>query len=342
MCYMIHTTFTAPNTGFTNQIFTIITGIILAIKLKHKVLMVDQFVNDISKKEYTPISKIINLDALNLYLKKYGVLVADKCVSKIRIEKILFGTKEKNYDLTTFLQKEPSELSIPISLDLNLIQGDPCYGIVKNIFITYRLNDEWIEEEYSETRTMPICIGINQPYYNTFGWINRYDQVLFEEILQHIEYHSDFVIEPIQGERINVIHLRLEKDGIAHWSKMNHLSEDEFTRILENRYIELIQKYILKTDTTLLLSQSLNNGVVNFLKKENYSYTFTKKQYEDREKNAIVDLLTAKACNHIYIGNFNPNKMNGSSFSYYVGEVSRPVKKLYIDLDHIMESALDS
>jgi len=338
---MIHTTFTAPNTGFTNQIFTMITAIILAIKLNHKVVMVDQFVNDISKKDYTPISQIIDLESLNVYLKKYGILVADKSSAKIHLKKVLFGTKERFYDLSPSLLKDPSELSIPISLDLNLIQGDPCYGIIKKVFISYYLNDELIEEEYNETRTMPICIGINQTYYNTFGWVNSYDRILFEEILQHMDYHSDFVAEPIKGQRINVIHLRLEQDGITHWSKMNQMSKDEFTRILENKYIELIQKYILKTDTTLLLSQSLNNGVVNFLQKENYTYTFTKKQYEDREKNALIDLLSAKACNHIYIGNFNPDQMNGSSFSYYVGEVTHPVKKIYIDLDHIMESAIE-
>ena len=84
------------------------------------------------------------------------------------------------------------------------------------------------------------------------------------------------------------------------------------------------------------MSQSYSNGVIDYLKQHNYSYKLTTKFYNDREKNAIVDLLVSKYCNNIFIGNFNVTNLNGSTFSYYIGKCMKDdVIKLYIDLDKL-------
>ena len=76
----------------------------------------------------------------------------------------------------------------------------------------------------------------------------------------------------------------------------------------------------------------MTNRVINFLKEHNYNYMFCEKFFEGREKNAIVDLLVAKNCNNIFIGN------DCSSFSYYIEKVlDKNVKKVFINLDKIFD-----
>lgn len=81
-----------------------------------------------------------------------------------------------------------------------------------------------------------------------------------------------------------MIHLRVEDDAITHWSKGNNMSKPEFKRWLEEKYIEIIRRYINKSDETIILSSSLNNGVIDFLNENKYNYRFTEKKYDDREK----------------------------------------------------------
>ena len=60
--------------------------------------------------------------------------------------------------------------------------------------------------------------------------------------------------------------------------------------------------------------------------------------YNDREKNAIIDLLISTYCNNIFIGNFNVKNNNGSVFSYYIWKKNKHnVSNIYIDLDHIYD-----
>ena len=74
------------------------------------------------------------------------------------------------------------------------------------------------------------------------------------------------------------------------------------------------------------------------MSKNNYIYKFSEKFFDDREKNAIVDLLLYKKCNNIFIGNYNPfsTDFSGSTFSYYVSTLlENKIKKIYVDIDKI-------
>jgi ribosomal protein S8 len=119
------------------------------------------------------------------------------------------------------------------------------------------------------------------------------------------------------------------------------MNEHEFRCFIENKYIELIKQHIDKNDETIILSSSSKNGVIDFFEREGYSYKFTEKHFAGREKNAIVDLLISKRCNNIFIGNFNPVKLNGSSFSYFISKsLHNDVKEIMIDLDRIRDAEI--
>jgi hypothetical protein len=346
----------ASYTGFTNQIFYLITSIIIAYTKGHKVIVVDGFLNDISKTTYTPISQILNISEVNTFLKKtYDIIIVDKHDIKFELTNVKYGTKTNNIDLTaSIIEKfyKDNKLYINKSTIFNDIQGDPCFGTLKNLFLTYKINEYIIEETHDERLLEDINIDfLNSHYIFTPGWINTHNTSMFEIILANIHYINDFldksslILKDINiNNKVNVLHLRLEDDAIKHWSNMNGMSEHHYKEYIENKYIELIKKYISKTDQNIILSNSLSNRVINFLKDNNYVFKFSHKFFEDREKNAIVDLLISKYCNNIFIGNFNVANLNGSTFSYYIGKLIKNKRQVYIDLDHIYndESVIDT
>ena len=72
---MLYVKLALSGSGFTKQIFSLITGIILAIHNGSKIIFVDYFSNDYSKSSYTKISEIFNISNINDYLYvKYGVI----------------------------------------------------------------------------------------------------------------------------------------------------------------------------------------------------------------------------------------------------------------------------
>ena len=334
-------------TGFTNQIFALITSIMNAYVSGETVVIVDNFLNDITKPEYTPITEIFDIDEMNKYLiENYRIIIVDRNNINFELIYIKYGINEEKIDITNSIITEyykDKKLYINKDIVFNDIQGDPCHGIEKNVYLKYKINGYYVEEIYEENLKRDIIIDFEGPYIYTLGWINTFNDNMFEKILTNIKYNEDFIqkAELIKKEinsdkKVNIIHLRLEEDGIAHWSKQNNMTESEYKNNLEETYINLIKNYSCKTDENIILSQSYSNGVIDYLKQHNYSYKLTTKFYNDREKNAIVDLLVSKYCNNIFIGNFNVTNLNGSTFSYYIGKCMKDdVIKLYIDLDKL-------
>jgi hypothetical protein len=339
--------------GFTNQIFAFITGIINAYKEGKKVVIVDHFLNDIHNNTYTPISSIFNITKINIFLKEnYDIIIVDKNNIQFELISIKYGSNDAQYiDLTDTYKKQyadTNKLFINKNCSFNEMHGDPCYRVSKKFIITYKINEYDIEEIYDENLTSDININFNGPYLFSLGWIDSFNNNMFDNILTNITYHDDFIVTSesiINGinkeNKINIIHLRLENDGIIHWSRQNHITPATYLEYLENKYINLIKKCVSETDETIILSSSMSNGVIDFLNKYKYNYKCINKSFKDREKNAIIDLLISKSCNNVFIGNFNIHKCNGSSFSYYLWKMTNDyIDKIYIDLDRIYDKAV--
>lgn len=236
---------------------------------------------------------------------------------------------------------------------LNDIKGDPCFGVCKTLTIKYKLNNNIITDTFKEdiALTEDIIINVHEFDY-LFKWINTYPMNIFNDIITNIYFKNEFIENSksilknfnLSNLKINVIHLRLENDGLNHWSRMNKMSINEFKNILELKYIEIVKKFISTTDLNILLTSSLDNAsnFINYMNTNNYKYIFSKKFYDEREKNAIVDLLLSNYCNNIFINNFNFKNLNGSTFSYLIGAKLKNVKKISIDLDNINNNYLIS
>jgi hypothetical protein len=65
--------------GLTNQIFAMITSIIIAIYKKEPVVVFHHFLDDFSKEDYTIISNVIDMEQSNIWLfDKYGIILIDR------------------------------------------------------------------------------------------------------------------------------------------------------------------------------------------------------------------------------------------------------------------------
>ena len=128
-----------------------------------------------------------------------------------------------------------------------------------------------------------------------------------------------------------MIHLRIESDAIAHWSIINKMAEDVFLQRLTETYISLIQKHIQKGQMTVILSSSHDNEVIQFLKKNDYQFSYLQKiSNQNREINAILDMVVGKQCNGTFIG------CGGSTFSDLLCKViPSNINKILLDINNI-------
>lgn len=345
--------------GLCKQIYSLISCIFKAINLKQceKFIIIDDFLTDIQTNIYVSADTILNLNIMNLYLKKYNIYLMSKNNIKLNIKSILYGTYSNEIDITNKVIEKFSGnnyLFISKYTNLNLIDGDPSPNILKQIKIIYSLNDSdyTVYKHFDEDSE----ININFKDFNNVIWhaqnninterIKNYN--LIHNLLLHIKfldrYHiisQQFINTIISNNDtvINVIHIRNEADAIQFWGNINNMTNDEYKNILENKYIHLINTYIDKNSLNIILSMNTSNKVIDYLKINNYKYFLSDKtRVIGREENAIIDLINGTNCNNIYIGNANMTTYNGSTFSYvlYTLLEQKPgIKKILIDLDNI-------
>ena len=341
--------------GLCNQLFSLVTGIIIALQKGIKIIIVDEFLNDYSRNIKTPLSDIIDLNTLNTFLKSnYNITVLDRNKINFTVQSAKYGVEENNIDITDIIKENYCKhniLSINTNVNLNKIAGnDPVIGQKKYLEITYLLNGNLIKEKYEELNEflktkVEFNVYHNKIFVHTMCWMNQIDRNKFDNILKNITFMKKFDILKdenkiiTQYNKINIIHLRVEEDAIKHWSRQNNMNPLFFKNVIERKYINNIYKYINKNDMTILLTYSTQNGVIEFLKNNGYNYHISHKVKEwGRELNAIKDTNMINLCNNIFIGNFNLEKLNGSSLSYFLlNNIKNPnVKRILIDVDRIL------
>lgn len=176
--------------------------------------------------------------------------------------------------------------------------------------------------------------------------MNRASELVNSEkgkyIINNLLFTSDLVSVPMKflkscsnnvtQHKIHVLHLRMEKDAIEHWSKVNNINSTDFQTKLASRYRNLIKQHIPKNELIILLSGSVNNEVTDFMTSNGYTYKTLIKQSRYREINAIMDMILGKMCNGVFIG------AGGSTFSHILAlshHTDPHVKVYMIDINSI-------
>ena len=345
--------------GLCNQLYSLLSCIFKCIHSNcfEKIIILDDFLTDINTNIYASVDDIFDLVQMNLYLKKHNICLLSKRDIQFKIVSILYGNGSTKLDVTRILSERyltPNNLYISKELDLNRIVTDPCPNIKKQVNLTYTLNkcEYTVYEQFIENDEISIDFkdfpNVEWHIQNNITNERQTNYLLVNDLLVNIrfkeKYHTlsnRFIHSlPMQpGQAINILHLRNEEDAIPFWGTINHMSPDTYRTVLEDKYINLIDKYIDKSSLTIILSMNTSNKVITFMQRQQYNYVFCDKNLvKGREENAIIDLLNGTHCNNIYIGNVNLATYHGSTFSYVLYKLleTKPgIKKILIDLDHI-------
>jgi hypothetical protein len=341
--------------GLVNQLFILASMIIKSNKNKNKILILENFLTDINIRKFIPVNNVIDINKFNIFLREhYNLEIYDKNNINFVIKSIKYGSDKIKIDLTDELKKyyNNDRLFISNKIDLNKLKYDPIPNYPKKLFIEYSINNKDYEDSYDEycnflKEDILYSYQQNDFWLDTSGWWPfRNNKIMFDHILKNIvyqdEYHEivkEFMNKIDKTKKINILHLRVEDDATNHWNKFNNLSNKDFKNKLEEKYINLIEKYINKEDQNIILSYSTNNKVIDYLKENNYKYYFIEKKVNlGREVNALIDFLISQECNNIFIGNFDMNnkQINGSTFSYLISILQKSnIKQILITLENI-------
>ena len=334
----LFTDISSTNTsGFCNQLYSIAGSCCHSINNNPpnstKVIFIGKYLMEINSNKFCDIGEIIDLNASNIFLKKYNIILFDMFNFDFKIVQISYGLEKYSYDITSEIIKQNenennmnniNKFCISKNINLNDIKGDPIEyykkmffipfnkNQSKKLYITYSINGIIFNEILNESSGYlknDFLIDFTQekkisPVYNDGSFI-------FADILRNIVFNNVYVkkanefikskININNNKKINCIHLRLEDDAIEHWSKENKLDYNTYKPILENKYIQFIQKYIDKNIPTIILAHNYDNNVIKYLTENNYNFIITPNFHPDRDVSAIIDLHIGQICNNICI-----------------------------------------
>jgi len=370
-CNIIHLNETINGLGLTNQLFRIVTCIFDIIHNKKynkrkNIIIIENFNKDFLKSNYCSIDEILNIVDMNNYLSKLNCIIIPKNKIKLEITKIEYGILGVHLiDVTDKIKKKchanDNYFLLNKNIDLNGLCEDPIPGFKKKLYINFKINEIScfkLLEEFGSHITNNFEIDLfnknnaknEEIYTNTFNAQTRENLPLIDELFRKLKFSPYFyektnniqtnMLAKYNFNKCNVIHIRNESDAIPFWGSINKMNDLEFKNILEQKYLTLIQKYLdpAKDEVLIILCSEIeNNNVIDYIKNKEFNFLFFEKNKNLREVDAIVDLLlSTKLCNNIFIGNYNPITLHGSTFSYLVSNnMNRDVKKVLIDLDNI-------
>jgi hypothetical protein len=339
-----------PIQGLCNQLYSLVGSITESHKNKKNILIVDNFLTEIWSNNYVPISSIIDLYITNIFLKKYNLCIVDSNDINFKLNKVLLGSDNKLLDISEFIFANyfnDEILKIPTDLNLLNIKGDPCEFVPKKIYIHYQVGYHNFCNTFDELDgylKKDILINFKDLIFtNSNIWKTNENENEFNDIIKNLVFHpnytrlsNQFINSLRKNQKTNVVHLRIETDGIKWWANQNNMSSKQFRSIIESKYIFLIQKYININDNIIILCGDENNKVIEFLKNNGYHFYLRKKDTSlGREINALIDLCIGEKCDNIFLA---PIKC--STFSYTLKQrMKYPVNTICFSLNQIFEKA---
>ena len=334
------------SSGFGNQLYILSNSINFAHENGYDVVLFTNFLKEIHTFNFCNVSEIINIKDSNNYLKlKTKVKIHDYFDFNLSFTKaIIHFNDDTSFDVTKyirnffednkfFLSKHLTffitvindlnkEILTGSNRDLNKRLIDKFHN--KNaisLTIDYKIKDSTITKKYDIkddtldfdinidiTTLSPVCIPVSASGTDLFFFCKSniiFNDKFIDNAISYLEKNNVMV-----NKNVNCIHLRLEDDAISAWSKTNNVHDGDYKRILENKYIQIIEKNIKKEEPTIVLTHDYNNNVINFLRDNRYNFLTTPKRDTLRDVSAIYDCHIGQFCNNVYIGVYE------SSFSY--------------------------
>ena len=349
--------------GLCNQVNSLVAAIYKCITQNkdntvNNLIIVNDFSPDYKSPNRMPFNLIFDIESINNYLKKYNIYIIDKNDIHMSIHSVQYGTEDIFIDLTDVVKEKfyrNNIIKIDRNFPMNELNGDPVPNVKKMLKVKYSLNN--LNFTFTEIFQENEFVYIDYSNVNHKRWVTtntlfkelQENREIVEEIVSNIQFQKTYVdysegfIQSLnipQDAKINVMHIRNEDDAIEFWGRINGFDDlNSFKDVLEDKYIQMIDKYIDVDSYNIVLSANTNNRVVDHLQsKTNTSCIFTdKSRYNGREVNAMIDMIIAQNCNNIFIGGVNPETYHGSTYSGMLYSIfkNKHIKNILIDLDNI-------
>lgn len=309
--------------GLCNQLFAIIHQLMINDK---KIMVIDGFRSHFSSRSCGRFSEIIDLETTG---KRNNVILLDP--NKIEVIHASYGSDTKRIDVTDKVKKYKF-----LYRNINTYLSDPTPGVRKTLTVKYRRGGETFSlttRERNDCFPDPVVfdLGAIRPKVVTLTWYNSIDEQKFVKILRSIKFKPEFY----SNKRYkNVVHLRIAKDGVKHWARMNKMKMEIFEKKLHDLYWKLITTHIKFGESVLLLTSVTDGKFIEKLKSK-YVIEFSSKEYSGRELNALKDMLAGSTCSDVFIGCHNTKLHRGSTFSYCLTKLMNNHKTVLLDLDDI-------
>jgi hypothetical protein len=284
---------THENNDLTEQVFSLINSILLAKDQNKKVIILDSFKNENIP---IPTSEVFELDILNNFLKEYDILVIDKTSIDYKINAVLYNQNNKVVDIT---DNVPNIIYPPQN--------------VSQVFINYTINNKTISETYP---SINLKTDINLYTFQNVDSKIKNDK-LFDSILKVIDFKpylkkgSDFD---------NIIHIN---DDVEKYAGDNI---GEYKYNLDQTYIHLITEFMNKDESILLIGNSENQRVNDFLRDNQYKYDV------DIVTDSFKEIELLHCTCKTFVGNFDLDNLKGNTYSYYLSKKIKCGKMIMIDL----------
>lgn len=334
--------------GCINQINTFISAVLLATANCKKVVFVDYFFTDFKIHDAKKLSEIIDFPQFEKLVAKHNLIFINTFNAIVNIKSIKYGTYSRFVDVKSiFEEKFGPNFVIPQGTRFNDVCGDPFPGREKNIYISGEIFDSTdntsayeftvMLPEYTNRKISFLASDLHTVGYNS-AFLTMGENYL--NIVKNLRFNENYysLVQqqlPERSKTFNVIHVRNEEDAIPFWSKINKMEVSEYESKLTQKYCDLVEKYFSIDDDILFLSSRTSCPVQNILENKGYKIVRTRKVFNRRELNAIVDLLAAELCTGTFIGSANPITATGSTFSSFIMHRLSDVKIYGVDLDNI-------
>ncbi len=348
------------DSGLCNQIYNMAGMLDYAIEYNIKFLFIGKFLKQIYTQNICNSGEIFDFDLMNKYFgEKYGVYFFDgyTYTTKINID---YHTENEIINITDYVLDNFLDFDGNIFISQNTKFKNICrINDINNnsqnyINIQYFINNSEFNTKYNFKnftidQNISICISKQNLFINS----KRNRQVhcrnpsYFMDFFVNIEFtpfiknKSKTYFELLKqnyfikvNEKINCIHLRLEEDMIVSLSNEEKINVEYCKKVLEDKYIFLIEKEFEKEDMIIILAHDYNNKVIDFLKNNGYKYILTDNLDENREISGTIDLYLGEiSCNNMFIGYFQ------STFSYVLFQkLKYKIKKIPFVTHYINET----
>jgi hypothetical protein len=229
-----------------------------------------------------------------------------------------------------------NDYNLPLDLLTNIVLNEDLYKFTENFYNSNfvkedKINIIYIHIDDKNIDRIRVCTIEKDECY-----IKRMndDRIDFAKISEKLEEG----LEEVEQEKEDVEKEDIEEENIIRDivketinDIINNICKQHYKNVLERNYICTIKKHININDKNIVISNTPDNKVIDYLKKNNYKLYFI--QDQSNSLNDLNDFLITRFCNNKFVGCLNEVK---KTKDYYIRQLlEKNILQLLIDKNNL-------